>query len=112
MSGSSPENTVTEAREMVATFNVRMSSGAMAEASPPKSRVTTKRYPVWEKTPRAKRNSTSPATLARRVVAITSRKHPSRKGMSLTNQGTRPKNRYQASRIRGSRPAMTVSSLP
>ena len=84
----------------------------MAEASPPKSSVTRNRYPVWENTPRAKRNSTSPATLARRVVAITSRKHPSRKGMSLTNQGTRPKNRYQASRTRGSSAAMTVSSLP
>ena len=60
----------------------------------------------------AKRKSTSPATRARMVVTITSRKHPSRKGMSLTNQGTRPKKRYQASRTRGSRVTITVSSLP
>ena len=42
-SGSRPENTVTEAREMVATFRVSTSSGAMAEASPPKNRVTRNR---------------------------------------------------------------------
>ena len=46
LSGSSPENTVTEAREMVATFRVRISRGATAEASPPNSSVTIKRYPV------------------------------------------------------------------
>ena len=42
-SGSRPEKTVTEAREMVATFRVSTSRGEMAEASPPKSRVARKR---------------------------------------------------------------------
>ena len=43
LSGSRPENTVTEAREQVATFRLSTSSGAMVEALPPKSRDTSSR---------------------------------------------------------------------
>ena len=97
---------------MVATFRVSTSRGAIAEASPPKIQVAMSRYPVWEKTPTAKSSSTSPATFARTVVTITSRKQPNKNGRSLTNHGTRPKNRYHTSRIRGSLTAMAVSSFP
>ena len=62
LSGSIPEKTVTDASDTVATLRVSTSSGAMAEASPPNSQVTTSRYPVWENTPSPNRNSTSPAT--------------------------------------------------
>ena len=42
-SGSRPENTVTEAREQVATFKVNTNSGVTVEASPPNSSDTTSR---------------------------------------------------------------------
>ena len=55
--------------------------------------------------PGRKRNSTSPATSRQqRRGCITSRKHPSRKGRSLTNQGTRPKNRYHGQQDPGVQP--------
>ena len=103
---------VMDARETVATFRVSTSSGRMAEASPPNSSVTRKRYPVWEKTPTANRKSTSPATWAIQVVKATSMKQPTKKTTSWTNQGTSPKNRYHTSSGRGSMPAMRVSLLP
>ena len=111
-SGSNPENTVTEAREQVATFRVRISSGTMVEASPPKRKDTTSRYPVWVKTPTANSSSTRPATRANTVVTSTSKKQAIKNQRLFTNQGTNPKNKYHTSRIRGSSLAITVSSLP
>ena len=112
LSGSKPENTVTEAREQVATFRVSTSRGATVSPLPPNSRETSSRYPVWENTPRANTSSTSPATLASRVVATTRRKLAIKNHRSFTNQGARPKNRYHTIKMRGSSLAMTVSSLP
>ena len=111
-SGSSPENTVTDASDTVATFKVRIKRGAIAEVSPPNINVTINKYPVCENTPIPNKNNTRPATFAKIVVNITNIKHPNKNTRLFANQGTIPKNRYQTKRILGSLTAMTVSSFP
>src|SRR5699024_3353484 len=92
-SGSRPENTVIQASETVATFNVSTSSGTIVSDLPPKRSETTYIYPVCENTPILNKNSTSPATRATIVVTATRRKHPRRNTRSFISHGTTAKNR-------------------
>ena len=112
MSGSRPENTVTDASEQVHTLSVITSSGISASMLPLKKIATMSRYPVCENTPMANTKSTSGATRASRVVTTQKMKSESRVVTSCKNHGTIPKNRYQMMSTRGSSWAMGVSSLP